>query len=349
MVLSSNSPSQQSTAAAQTAVSSLAPGASAITSDPTEQSVSAVSQSPLPSGEATATSAGDPGAPSTQGIGGVVESLLGSSGGPAGTSSSGDPAGAILSILADPSTVTTPAQVDPTQYSAVATLGTHTVLAALSGAVVIGSSTLSSGGSMEIDQTLVTVGSNGIAVGSSTVALPTALSTSINDPYTADPSESVAIVAIGGSSFKVTAPSGSSAAYIAGQTLTPGQTAVISEQTVTYASNGIAIDGTIAPFAQATGHAPSDPTELQGAVFTVASQTYTAIQQSGTVVFSGQTAMPGEVVTEEGLTISVASTGLVVNGVSTAAFSQLNTDAITPLLAPPGHSGSSGAIVTIGS
>lgn len=135
----------------------------------------------------------------------------------------------------------------------------------------------------------------------------------------ASPTLSGAVVTVGPATYSAVEIGGTVA--FDGQTLTPGQVATISGHVFSDVSTGLVVDGSTVPFSQLAG-ATNAGAVSSGAVITEGSNTYAALETSGTVIYDGHTLTPGEQTVLDGQTISDASTALVFDG-TTHPFSQI--------------------------
>ena len=182
--------------------------------------------------------------------------------------------------------------VDPTDPSAVVAGGTQTIR--------VGSTAV-------IDNTPISVGPNGIVIAtSSTIGVrPASRNTDPSVVFTA-----------GGQAY--TTISGKSVVF-SGTTLTPGGSATtVNGEVVSLGNKGIVVGSSTIDYSVA-----SNPTAEPGAVITLGSSPFTALESSSRVVIAGQTlSAGGPATTISGKTISLVPSGIVVNGV-TQSFSDL--------------------------
>ena len=191
-----------------------------------------------------------------------------------------------------------------------------------SGAAIVDGTTLSVGGSpVTINGQVVSEGLSGIIVGTSNYPF----STITDSASVAQQSNIEAIFTIGGSTHTATAVPGSSGLVaIDGTTLSVGGPAVtIDGQVVSEGSSGLVIGGTTTAAFSAVGSQQSNI----DAIVTVGSSVYTATSvpgSNGVVVIDGTTlSIGGPVATINGRIVSEDSSGIVVGGTTTAAFSTI--------------------------
>jgi hypothetical protein len=162
---------------------------------------------------------------------------------------------------------------------------------------VIGSQTLIPGKAISFDGTSVSLAPGGSAV------VVNGVTQTISSE---SPTQVAAVLTIGGQTY--TARSGTSY-VIAGQTLLAGSAVTVDGTTISLQSGGTAaiINGITQTLPQAT----------PAALLNIGGKTYTA--QSGSFVVKEQTLRPGNVITVDGTTISLAAdeTIAVINGVTT--------------------------------
>jgi hypothetical protein len=185
----------------------------------------------------------------------------------------------------------------PTGSGAVLSVGGRTYTAGSGPNFVIGGQTLIPGEAISFDGTSVSLisGGSAVVVNGVTQTLPLG-----------SPTGAAAVLHIGGQTY--TARSGTSY-VIGGQTLVAGSAVTVDGTTISLQSEGTAavINGVTQSLSQATA----------AAVLNVGGKTYTA--QSGTFVIEGQTLKPGDMMTVDGTTVSLApdETIAVINGITT--------------------------------
>ena len=187
--------------------------------------------------------------------------------------------------------------------------GTHTI--ASGGALIVGSTTiLPEGPAATILGQVVSVASNGVAVGSNTASYLQPLAG-------ASQAQPTAIVTIGSQAHTIAA---GGPLDLGSTTLIEGsRAATISGQVVSVAAQGVAVDGTtVAYSALQTPGAGSESSS--GAVLTFGTQTYTAPTRSrGSLVMDSTTLTPGGAITTSGTVISMGPSGVIV-GSSTLPY-----------------------------
>ncbi|KAF2232791.1 hypothetical protein EV356DRAFT_534306 [Viridothelium virens] len=221
---------------------------------------------------------------------------------------------------------------------AVFTFGTQTFTAPAGsgGSLVMGSTTLRPGGALTFSGTVISMGTSGVVVGSSTlpdVVLPSNGATQTPEPVLTV--QGAPYTAINGGSF-----------LIGGQTLVPGGTITAGGSTIILSPSGQAavanINGVSQTLSTAFGGAGSPPSD---AILTIGSQVITASDLNGPdiVAIGSQILTQGSAAaTIAGQAVSLGQNGLVVGGTQTIPISALGSG--TALL-----SASSGAVFSIGS
>ena len=238
--------------------------------------------------------------------------------------------------------------------SAVFTVGGQTYTAGEDQPVIIDGTTLSQGGSgATISGQVVSVGSDGIIVGTSTIAFSQGTPNSLE-----------AVLSLG--SQLVTAIDSSGHIVIAGTTLSAGGSALtISGETISVAPSdaGLVVDGSTQPFiTPAPVPTPGQAIPEVEAPFTLSNgQSLTAWEEAGhpgTIIFPNPTpgaapitlSVGGPATTIDGQVISAGSTGVVVDGhldpfstlaarVEEEAGFTAPDGSIHTAIAEPGHSG----------
>ena len=207
----------------------------------------------------------------------------------------------------------TESPVDP--QAAAVTIGGSTYTAFSGSPLVIGSNTLSEGGpDATISGQLVSLGPQGIAVGSNSVA------------YSATPTGGVgAVVSIGGNLY--TAYSAAPLA-IGSTTLSAGGPAgTVDGQRISVGSNGVVVgSSTEAYFAAAA------PTETDGAIVTLGGNVYSASSGAPLIIGSTTLSAGGPAALIDGQKISMGPQGIVV-GSTTASYSVSGPQSELPNLA----------------
>ena len=193
------------------------------------------------------------------------------------------------------------------------TVGTHTFTAAPTGFILNGATILPGAAAQWVDSTRVSLGLSGaLAIGSSTVSLPTLLSTPT----------ATSVYTVAGQSFTPNP----FAFSIAGTTISAGGPAITVAGTLVSLgqSGALAIDGTTISL-----QTPS-PTISADSPFTVAGQTFTpdpsAFSIAGTVISAG-----GSAVTIAGTIISLEPSGTLIIGSSTIPLFASRTPSPAPM------------------
>lgn len=190
-----------------------------------------------------------------------------------------------------------PAASDPS--APIASVGGVGVSADPSGnGVVAGGTTLTPGQITAINSVPVSVGTNAIAAGSSTIAIPA--------PNPAPTSPETVITAIGGATISAD-PSGSGV-VVAGQTLAPGQVTTINNTPVSVGTGNVVVAG----FALAV----ASPAQPLPAVTSVGGVVLSAAPSGSDIIVGSTTLQPGEATVINNTPVSVG-TGSVVLGGST--------------------------------
>ncbi|KAK5124591.1 hypothetical protein LTR08_005657 [Meristemomyces frigidus] len=211
---------------------------------------------------------------------------------------------------------------DEGSTGAVLTLGGSQVTAIAvgsSGVVQVAGQTLTPGQVVTIDGQVVGAAPTGLVVDGSTADFSQAAA-SLEEATWATSQTSGAIITADSQTF--TAISSNGAVILGGNTLTPGQVATVSGHTVSDASTGLVIDGSILPFSRLAGTTDVRGYVSLGAVIMEGPHSYTALERSGTVFFDGHTLIPGEQTVINGHIVSDASTAWVADG-TTHTFSQI--------------------------
>ncbi|KAI9684960.1 MAG: hypothetical protein M1822_005609 [Bathelium mastoideum] len=232
----------------------------------------------------------------------VIGSNTLSVGGPAATISGQAISLGPQGVVVDSSTVSYSAAPEGGE-GAVVTVGGNLYSASSGAPLVVGSTTLSAGGPAQtIDGQRISVGSNGLIIGSSTVA------------YSSSSVFQGAVIALGGNLY--TASSGVPL-VIGSKTLSAGGPAItINGQRISIGSQGAVIDSITEPYS-----AIGSQLQLPEVAITLGSQAYTALESGGKVVLGSVTLTPGDPAqTISGETISAAPSGIVVDG-TTQPFS----------------------------
>ncbi|KAI9656775.1 MAG: hypothetical protein M1821_003414 [Bathelium mastoideum] len=219
------------------------------------------------------------------------------------------PAGLVMAAIS-----TLPiAETRPTPYgkgSYLTRIGTHEIASDPTnpGDIIIdGTKALTPGASTDIDDTLISVNSAGLVVGTSTIAIASA---KVDDPASA-------VVTIGDQA--VTARPGSPL-VVDHITLFPGgAAATVFGESISLASNSVVIDGSTHSFSSVP--APTNnPVEVE-AIFTIAGHSYMAYEvagKSGLAVFIGVDGLPttlsigGPAATIDGQVVSLSAAGVTV-------------------------------------
>ena len=296
------------------------------TPDPNTAPSTAPNPKPTTSPDAPSQTAPAPGSPSSQPAGGNSQPAQSNPGGGGGGGGNSQPA-------PQPSPTTSPA--------AVITIGSSIVTATQGHTIVVGSQTLTPGGSaVTIGSQTVSVGSSGVVVGSSTAAFTT------NTDIPAPPAVSSATFVAGGSSLtavesgSIVQVIGSGGSVIA--TLTEGgSAATVAGQTVSAGSGGLQV-GT-SNVALTPGSVDGDATTV-----TIDNQVYTASElPGGEEVIDGSITLTagGKATTlPNGEVMSAGSSGEVVIGSTTL---QMPTAATTDPSSGNGDSGASSSSVRL--
>ncbi|KAI9686756.1 MAG: hypothetical protein M1822_002815 [Bathelium mastoideum] len=212
------------------------------------------------------------------------------------------------------------ADSESSSSGAVFTFGTqtYTAPAGTGGSLVMGSTTLSPGGALTFSGTVISMGTSGIVVGSST--LPYVVLPSNGPTPTPEP-----VITVGGNPY--TALNGGSF-IISGQTLTPGGTITVGGSTIGLSPSGQPAIANVNGASQTLSSAFVENQPLSsGALLTIGSQIITASDpagKSGEAIIGSQTLTAGgSAATIAGQVISLGQNGLVVGGTQTVPFSPL--------------------------
>ncbi|KAL9094863.1 MAG: hypothetical protein Q9165_002812 [Trypethelium subeluteriae] len=173
-----------------------------------------------------------------------------------------------------------------------------------SSGIVVGTHHIAQGQNTKVDGTPISVGANGIAVGTSSLLAI--------QSYDRTPAVAAAIATLG-HNLVYADPSSSSVVVIGGmQTLFPGQTTLVNGMSVSVGPQGVIIRGSttlpLPPFATSAGSPGS-------AAIKIGSEILTAFQQSGQhaiVLGSSTLFVDGPPLTTAGEVISAATSGVVV-------------------------------------
>lgn len=227
---------------------------------------------------------------------------------------------------ATPAVTTYAFNSQPAASGAVVSIGSGgaSTLSLSNGNLVVGSQTITSGGSAAtVNGKTYSVGSNGVVVGGSTYAV-SALPSS---------TPSGAVITIGGSTYTASA-TGSSALVIDSQTISAGgPAATVNSQVVSLGSSGVVV-GSSTVAISALG---SPSSTISGAIFTISGSAFTDIANAPVTIGTTTLSVGGPAATVNGEVISAASSGIVIAG-STQSFSAI-----------PSPSPASQAVFTIGS
>ena len=196
----------------------------------------------------------------------------------------------------------------PTASGAVVCIGSGpaSTLALSNGNLVVGSQTLSNGGSAAtVNGQTISVGSSGIIVDGNTYAVSVLTS----------PTISGAVVTLGGSTFTASA-TGSNEFVIGSQTISEGgPAATVNGQVVSVGSGDIIVgDSTIAISTLSQGSA-AGPAQ---AVFTIGSNVYTETAGSNLVIGSETLSIGGPAATVSGEVVSLAPNGVILSHASSS-------------------------------
>lgn len=253
---------------------------------------------------------------STQGIGGIIASVLGV------TSST------VASEEADPTNNDFSSTVK-TATEAVITAGdsTMTLTQLASGSSIeVNGETLSAGQVTTIGTVVVSAGASEVVVdGTGTATFPqvTAMATLPQVAGASSQLASGAAITVNGATYTASQVSSGGIA-IAGSTLSQGAQVTISGQTFSAGPSGLVVGGT-------TTVVISQSAQQTSAIITIGGSTYAAATaSSGGFVVAGSTISQGGQVTISGQTFSAGSSGLVIGATTTIAISQaaLTTGAI---------------------
>ncbi|KAI9686028.1 MAG: hypothetical protein M1822_004011 [Bathelium mastoideum] len=173
--------------------------------------------------------------------------------------------------------------------------------------IIDGTKALTPGASTDIDNTLISVNSAGLVVGTSTIAIPSA---KVDDP-------APAVVTIGNQA--VTARPGSPL-VVDHITLFPGGAAsTVFGESISLASDGVVIDGSAHSFSSVPA-STTNPVEVE-AIFTIADHSYMAYEVAGKsrlAVFIGVDGLPttlsisGSAATVVGQVVSLNAAGVTI-------------------------------------
>ncbi|KAL9091298.1 MAG: hypothetical protein Q9165_004932 [Trypethelium subeluteriae] len=212
---------------------------------------------------------------------------------------------------------------------------TFTAPAGSGGSLIMGSTTLTAGGALTFSGTVISMGSSGVVIGSSTlpdVVLPSNGATQTPEPVLTV--QGTPYTAVNGGSF-----------LIGGQTLVPGGIITAGGSTIILSPSGQAavaningVSQTLSTVFVGSGSPPS------GAILTIGSQVVTAsaFNGPGVVAIGSQTLTQGSAAaTVAGQIVSLGQNGLVVGGTQTAPISALESGTALP-------SASSEAVFNIG-
>ena len=196
------------------------------------------------------------------------------------------------------------------------TLGGHTFTPVAPGTVIEHGTVLSVGGQQATIQGVeVSMGSNGIHVGSTVVAVPTAGPKPTAGLAAAAEASAPRVFTAAGATFTAI---GSDRVLVAGATLSQGSAVVtVDGKTLSYGPSGLAIGSSIISV-------PSSPSHT---VFTAASETFTPLGD-GKIAVDGVTLAPGSPAkVVDGKTISLGLSGVVIDS-STVAIPSATSHAV---------------------
>lgn len=198
-------------------------------------------------------------------------------------------------------------------------------------AFVVGGQTLTPGGVITISGSKISYASGGTAV----------VINGVTQALTRPSPTSTPVLTIGGQTY--TARVGSSF-VIDGTTLVPGAQITVDGTTISLADAGTAVvvNGVTKTIPQGTA--------ASGAILTIGDRTYTA-RSGPNFVIEGQTLIPGEAITFDGTSVSLApgGTAVVVNGVTQRLASTTATKAAVLTIGGQTYTAQSGASYVIGS
>jgi len=197
-------------------------------------------------------------------------------------------------------------------------------------AFVVGGQTLTRGGAITISGTKISYASEGTAV----------VINGVTQSLTRASPTSTPVLTVGGQTY--TARVGSNF-VIDGATLVPGGQITVDGTTIS-----LAAAGTVAVVNAAT-ETLSQGTAASGVVLTVGSRTYTAGNEPNFVI-GGQTLIPGQAITFDGTSVSLAAggTAVVVNGMTQTLSPEVPTQAAVLTVAGQTYTAQSGASYVIG-
>ncbi|GAB7356186.1 hypothetical protein MBLNU459_g6773t2 [Dothideomycetes sp. NU459] len=249
----------------------------------------------------------------------VIGSSTLTAGGAAMTLSSGPSSGVIVSVgsqglVVGSNTMTysqlanSPSDVPATRVGAVLTIGSSTITVHSGSPVIIGSATLTAGGS---DITLTSGPSSGVVVSVASQGIVVGGSTFTYNPLAASTvPTSGAVFAVGSQTYTASEVSGGTI-VVDGTTIGPNAAATINGHIVSLAPSGVVVDATQTIDFSALSNTASNPTAggSQSGLYVDA------------IVIQGTTLHPGgPAMTIAGQVISDASTGLVIGGTQTIPF-----------------------------
>ncbi|QIW96649.1 hypothetical protein AMS68_002167 [Peltaster fructicola] len=215
---------------------------------------------------------------------------------------------------------------DSSPTTDLATVGSEIIRPASSGVgVVIGSETFTQGQVTAIGSTTISVESNAVVVGSSTVILPSHVS------------QNSAIAIVDGQTIVLA--SSSAGVVVGSQTLTQGQATTIGNTVISVGPSVVVVGSSTIPLPTAASQTT--------ALGTVAGQTIVLASSGAGVVIGTQTLSQGQVATISGTVISAGSTNIVV-GSSTIALPQDTSSVIATVGGQTIEAASSGGKVVIG-
>ncbi|KAH0374081.1 hypothetical protein KCU65_g22, partial [Aureobasidium melanogenum] len=220
------------------------------------------------------------------------------------------------------------------QTSAVAApvlqFGSQVYTAQANSAFVVGGQTLTRGGAITISGTKISYASEGTAV----------VVNGVTQALTPTSPSSKPVLTIGGQAY--TARVGSNF-VIGSATLVPGGQITVDGTTISLADGGTAavVNGVTKTLSQGTA--------ASGNVLTVGGRTYTA-GKGPNFVIGGQTLIPGQAITFDGTSVSLASDGtaVVVNGVTQTLASAAPTKVAVLTIGGQTYTAQSGASYVIG-
>ena len=191
-------------------------------------------------------------------------------------------------------------------------VGGQSIVKASGGGVVIGSSTIAPGSEATVSGTVVTAGTNNVAVGGDNYALPDAAGATLQQQQApaAQPQSAPAIIA-----GQTVSRASNGGVVVGSSTIAPGQQATISGQVISAGPSNVAIGGSTYAFPSTAGailQTPAPQAQPQTTAF-VGGQSI-ARASNGGIVIGSSTIAPGSQATISGQVISAGPTNVAIGG-----------------------------------